>query len=76
MNKRQKKKLLRRLNIRKWSDAPNIVNITDHNRYHKKHNDFMCALHGHFPPGVDETDTNLSNTVVFYTGSISEEEKW
>lgn len=76
MNKRIKKKLLRRLNIRKWSDAPNILNITDHNRYHKKQNDFMCAFHEHFPPGVDESNIDLSNTVMFYTGSILEEEKW
>lgn len=76
MNKRQKKKLLRRLNIRKWSDAPNILNITDRNRYHKKQNDFMCAFHEHFPPGVDESNIDLSNTVMFYTGSILDEDKW
>ena len=78
MNKRIKKKLLRRLNIRKWSDAPNILIITDRNRYHKKQNDFMYAFHGHLlnPTGVDKSNTDLSNTIMFYTGSKLEEEKW
>lgn len=65
MNKRIKKKLLRRLNIRKWSDTPNIENITRHNRYHKKNNDFMCALHG-------EKDVDLSNITMFFTGTKEE----
>lgn len=84
MNKRIRKKLLRRLNIKHWKDAPNILIITDRNRYHKKQNDFMYAFHGHLlnPPGVDgingvdEVNTDLSNTIMFYTGSKLEEEKW
>lgn len=78
MNKRIKKKLLRRLNIKHWKDTPNILNITDRNRYHKKQNDFMYAFHGHLlnPSGVDGINTVLSNTIMFYTGSILEEEKW
>jgi hypothetical protein len=78
MNKRIKKKLLRRLNIKHWKDAPNILIITDRNRYHKKQNDFMYAFHGHLlnPSEVDGINTVLSNTIMFYTGSILEEEKW
>lgn len=71
MNKRIKKKLLRRLNIRKWSDAPNIDNMTRHNRYHKKHNDFMCALHGNHPY-IHEKDVDLSNVTMFFMGGKEE----
>ena len=71
MSKRIKKKLLRRLNIKHWKDAPNIDNITRHNRYHKKNNDFMCVLHGNHPY-IHEKDVDLSNITMFFTGGKEE----
>lgn len=57
MNKRIKKKLNNRLNIRHWKDAPNVNIITNNNKYHKHNNEFLLIVNGN--PFIDEDDMIL-----------------